>query len=311
MKIVLSGGTGFIGRALLKRLLEKGHTVVLLARNPDAARRDAENGVTVIQWDGKNVGEWRKEVDGADAIVNLAGEPVVGKRWTDEQKSRILGSRVNATKAIVAAIEQASMRPSVLMNASAVGYYGDVESGDVTESHPKGSGFLGDLCAQWEEAALKAERLGARVVCLRIGIVLEKDGGALSKMIPPFQMFMGGPLGSGRQWVPWVHREDLIHIILFALENKNLSGPVNATSPEPVTMKEFCSALGKAMHRPSWAPVPAFVLRILLGESSKVLLTGQRAVPQKLRASGYTFRYPRLDEALIAALSGSSSQKFD
>jgi len=300
MKIVLSGGTGFIGSALLKRLLEAGHTLVLPTRNPAKARSFAESRVILVQWDGRNLGVWAKEVDGADAVVNLAGEPVVGKRWTDEQKSQILGSRVDATKAIVAAIEQASMRPSVLVNASAVGYYGHVASGDVTESHPRGRGFLADTCEQWERAAREAEKLGVRVVSLRTGIVLEKDGGALSKMIPPFQMFAGGPLGSGRQWVPWIHRDDLIGIVLAALENKNLSGPVNATAPEPATMKAFCAALGRAMHRPSWAPVPAFVLRILLGESSEVLLTGQRAIPQKLQASGYTFRYSNLDSALSA-----------
>ena len=302
MKIVVSGGTGFIGSALLKRLLEAGHTLVLPTRNPAKARSFDESRVILVQWDGRNLGAWAKEAAGADTVVNLAGEPVVGKRWTDEQKSRILGSRVNATQAIVAAIAQAKRRPSVLVNASAVGYYGHVASGDVTESHPRGRGFLAETCEQWEKAAREAEKLGVRVVSLRIGIVLEKDGGALSKMIPPFQFFAGGPLGSGRQWVPWIHRDDLIGIILFALENKNLSGPVNATAPEPVTMRKFCSSLGKAMHRPSWAPVPAFVLRILLGESSEVLLTGQRAVPQKLKTVGYTFRYPELDAALDAVL---------
>ena len=302
MKIVLSGGTGFIGSALLKRLKEEKHSVVLLARNLEAAKRFAGDFVTIAPWDAKSVGTWADHMNGADAVVNLAGEPVVGKRWSDRQKSHILNSRVEATKALTSAIAQARQKPSVLINASAVGYYGHVESGDVTESHPRGKGFLGDTCELWEEAARAAERWGARVVCLRIGIVLEKEGGALSKMIPPFQFFAGGPLGSGRQWVPWIHRDDVVGAVLFALQHPELKGSVNTTSPNPVTMKEFCGALGRAMHRPSWAPVPVFVLRILLGEQADVLLTGQRVVPKKLEEAGFMFRHPNLHEALIAIL---------
>ena len=302
MRIVLSGGTGFIGSALLKRLKEEGHSTILLTRNLEAGKRFSGDFVTVAPWDGKSVGAWADYISGADAVVNLAGEPIVGKRWTNYQKARIIGSRLEATKAITSAITQSRKKPQVLVNASAIGYYGHVEKSDVTELHPKGRGFLGDTCEQWEEAARTAERWGVRVVRLRIGIVLEKDGGALQKMIPPFQFFMGGPLGSGCQWVSWVHRDDLVSIILFALEHPDLSGPVNAVSPHPVTMKEFCASLGKAMDRPSWAPVPSFVLRILLGEMSEVLLTGQRVMPKKLESSGYTFRYPNLGGALEAIL---------
>lgn len=300
MKIILSGGTGFIGKALLKTLQKRGDRVILLTRNPDSVKQLASESVIVTPWDSQSVGTWAEEVNGAEAVINLAGEPVVGKRWSDRQKARIVGSRVEATRTLVSAIGQSRSKPPVLINASAVGYYGPVESGDVTESHPKGKGFLGETCERWEEAARAAERWGVRVVMMRIGIVLEKRGGALSKMIPPFQFFMGGPLGSGRQWVPWVHRDDVVGTILFAMEQKELSGPVNATSPNPVTMKEFCAALGKTMQRPSWAPVPAFVLRILLGEQSDVLLTGQRAIPKKLESSGYPFHYPHLEGALSA-----------
>jgi len=300
MNIVVSGGTGFIGNALLKRLVESGHRVTLLTRNPDAVKHPPGGRVDVERWDGKTAGSWAQCVDGADAVMNMAGEPIAAKRWTDTQKTRILNSRLDATRAIVAAIQKAEQKPSVLVNASAVGYYGHVESGDVTESHPKGVDFLADTCARWEEEVTKAEPLGVRVVRLRTGIVLEKDGGALKKMLLPFKLFVGGSLGSGHQWFPWVHRDDVVGIILFVLEHADLSGPVNVAAPEPVTMKQFCKALGAVMGRPSWAPVPAFVLRVTLGEMSDMLLTGQRVVPQKLQEAGYSFRYPRLDEALAA-----------
>ena len=306
MKIILSGGTGFIGKALLKTLRRRGDQVVLLTRNPDAVKHLASESVMTTPWDGQSVGTWAEEMNGADAVINLAGEPVVGKRWNDLQKARIVGSRVEATKTLVSAIGQSRRKPPVLINASAVGYYGHVESGDVTESYPKGKGFLGETCERWEEAARAAERWEVRVVMMRIGIVLEKGGGALSKMIPPFQFFMGGPLGCGRQWVPWVHRDDVIGAVLFEMEHKELSGPVNTASPNPMTMKEFCEALGKTLRRPSWAPVPAFVLRILLGEQADVLLTGQRVIPQKLESFGYPFHYPRLEGALSAILTPSS-----
>ena len=302
MNIVISGGTGFIGSALLEHLLEKRHSVVLLTRTPDALQHLTGDFVQVERWDGKAVGAWARCVDGADVVIHLAGEPIAAKRWTEKQKVRIIGSRIETTKVIVTAITQVEKKPSVLVNASAVGYYGNVEEGDVTESHAKGNDFLANTCDRWEQEARAAESLGVRVVLLRTGVVLERGGGALKKMLPPFKLFVGGPLGSGRQWFPWVHRDDVIGIILFAIEHPDLSGPVNVAAPEPVTMKQFCQTLGKAVRRPSWAPVPAFVLRAALGEMSEMLLTGQRVVPQKLEESGYTFRYPRLDEALAAIL---------
>ena len=298
MKIVLTGGTGFIGSALLKRLEREKHNVVLLSRNPDTVVHFKTNFVEIDRWDGKSVGRWAEHVDGAEAVINLAGEPLAAKRWTEIQKARIVSSRVDGAKAIVAAIAGAQKKPSVLVNASAVGYYGNVESGDVTETHARGTDFLAQTCARWEEAARAAEEHGVRVVLLRTGIVLGKDGGALKKMLLPFKLFVGGSLGSGRQWFPWVHRDDVVSAILFALEKVALSGPVNVASPESVTMKEFCKRLGRVMRRPSWAPVPAFVLQIVLGEMSAVVLTGQRVVPGKLEAAGYNFQYPKLDGAL-------------
>ena len=204
------------------------------------------------------------------------------------------------TGAIVSAIGQARKKPSVLVSASAVGYYGHVEYGDVAETHSKGNDFLAAVCERWEQEARRAEAYGVRVITPRFGVVLEKEGGALKRLLLPFKLFLGGPLGSGKQWFPWVHRDDVIEIISFVLQNPKVSGPVNVTAPEPVTMKEFCTALGKALHRPSWAPVPAFVLRTILGEMSLVVLTGQRAIPKKLLEAGYTFKYPQLTGALSA-----------
>lgn len=298
MKIILTGGTGFIGAPLRERLLEEGHDVILLTRNPSHAGSQPSGKLKTVFWDGKNPGPWADKINGADAVINLAGEPIAAKRWSDAQKKRIQESRLDATRAVVSAIQKAAKKPHLLINASAVGYYGNVPEGEVTEDHPRGTDFLSETCSRWEEAARTAEPLGVRVVRLRIGIVLEKNGGALKKMLPPFRFFMGGPLGSGRQWFPWIHREDVIGVILFALKNQNLSGPVNLTAPQSVTMKEFCTTLGQVMHRPSWAPVPAIVLKLLLGEMADLLLSGQKAVPKKLLEAGYSFQHPNLEEAL-------------
>lgn len=296
MKIILTGGSGFLGKSLAEKLTADQHSVVILTRNP--SKMPAMHGVSVKHWDAKNVGDWVSEVDGADAVLNFAGESIGGKRWTARQKDNILGSRLNATRAVVEAIRKARRKPSVLINASGVGYYGHVEEGEVTESHPRGQGFLAEVCEQWENEAKAAEQFGVRVVRLRQGVVLESDGGALPRMTLPFKMFVGGYLGSGAQWFPWIHRDDLVGIVRFVLEHGALSGPVNVVAPEALTMKEFCAALGRALKRPSWAPVPSFVLKAALGEMSEMLLTGQRVVPAKLVQAGYHFKFSKLDDAL-------------
>ncbi len=298
MKIILTGGTGFIGGAVLKELLEAGHSVSLLSRSERRSHSAAQKNLRTFAWDGKNQGIWSSEVNGADAVINLAGEPIAQKRWTPAQKAVMLNSRIDAARAIVAAIEKADKKPAVLVNASAVGFYGNVDSDDVPESYPKGTGYLADTCAQWETEAREAEKLGVRVVLTRMGVVIDLGGGALEKFIPPFRFFFGGPLGSGKQWFPWVHREDAAGAILFALSHPNVFGPVNVAAPDPVTMRQFCDALGMAMRRPSWATVPAFALRILLGEMAEMLIGGQCAIPKKLLDAGYKFRYPNLPEAL-------------
>lgn len=293
MNIVLAGGSGFIGRALRKSLAEGGHHVTLLTR-----RVRAEKGAML--WDGRSPGPWMDAVAAADAVVNLSGAGIADRRWTASRKGELLESRLSSTRVLVEALSRPGARARTLINASAVGYYGDVADGDVTESAPRGTGFLADVCSAWEAEALKAEKPGVRVVLLRIGIVLGEGGGALGKMALPFKLFVGGPVGSGRQWFPWVHVDDVAGAVLHALNTPSLNGPVNMTAPAPLTNRDFSAALGKALHRPSWAPAPGFALKIVLGEMAEMLLGGQKALPAKLLASGYRFKYPSADEALKA-----------
>ena len=239
------------------------------------------------------------EVDG---VVNLAGEPIVGKRWTPHQKALMRESRPQMTRRLVSAIEASSHRPAVLVSASAVGYYGPRGDEELSEEAPPGRGFLAELSQAWEAEARAAERSGVRVVQLRIGVALEAGGGALAKMVSPFRVFLGGPLGSGRQWMSWIHVNDVIGLIEWALTRSDISGAVNATAPHPVTMREFCATLARVLRRPSWAPVPAVLLRLLLGEMAEVLLTGQRVIPTVALRSGFAFRFPELAPALDACL---------
>lgn len=302
MKIVITGGTGFVGRALLARLAQENHDVVVLTRTPERLVQELPGRFMAVRWDGKTSGPWAAHVDGAHAIINFAGEPIDAHRWTTAQKERIIASRVDAAGALREAIDRATNKPSVVVNAAAVGFYGPVEEGDVREDAPPGQGFLAETCVRWEHAALQIGSAGPRVVILRCGVVLGSGGGALQKMLLPFKLFVGGSLGTGSQWFPWVHRDDLVNIILFVIGRTDAHGPVNVVAPETVTMKTFCTALGKALHRPSWAPVPGLVLRVALGEMAGMVLTGQRVVPAKLRQLGFTFRFPTLATALIDIL---------
>ena len=300
MNIVLAGGTGFIGGALIDALVSRGDRITLLTRHPDAARARRGDKVSPMAWDGKNSGEWSKALEGADAVINLSGESIAAGRWTAARKLALIKSRIDSTRALVAALSTTTKRPATLINASAVGYYGNSADGDSTESKPQGQDFLAALCGQWEREALAAEPLGVRVVLARIGIVLEEDGGALAKMALPFKLFAGGPLGSGKQGFPWIHRDDVVGGILFALDSNKLSGPVNFTGPTFADNAQFSAALGRALHRPSWAPAPAFAIRLALGEMSDMLLGGQKAPPKKLLDAGYRFKFPTPDEALTA-----------
>ena len=294
MKILLAGGTGFIGRRLQAELRRSGDDVTLLVRS---GASPGHEGTRAVRWDGREGGEWERALEGADAVVNLAGAPIAGWRWTAARRELLRRSRIDPTRAIVHAIRRASRPPSVLINASAVGFYGDVPEGEVTEETPRGSGFLPELCAEWESTAMEAERGGVRVVALRTGIVLAAGEGAMARMVLPFRLFVGGPLGGARQWFPWIHAEDVVGSILFLIRG-SVSGPVNIVAPHPVRMSEFARTLGAVLHRPSWLPVPSFFLRALLGDMARVVLEGQRAIPAKLLQNRYPFRHPELAPAL-------------
>lgn len=300
MQIVVAGATGFIGRSLCGALADGGHRVIALARDPAKASDMLPAGTQIIAWDLKNPGEWQRAVGESEAVVNLAGESIAAQRWTPAFKQRLVSSRIETTRAIVEAI-RAVQRPGIcLVNASAVGYYGDRGDAVVTEQTPPANTFLGQLSVDWEGEALQAEQAGARVVLLRIGIVLGEGGGALEKMVTPFRLFIGGPLGSGRQWFPWIHRDDVVGMIVWALENPQVRGPLNVTAPNPVTMREFARTLGRVLRRPSFAPAPGFALKLLLGEFAGSLLTGQRAIPEAAQRLGYQWRYSDLEAALRA-----------
>lgn len=303
MKLFVTGGTGFIGRPLCQSLTAQGHELVVVTRQPDL--QPVRAGVMCVSWDGT---EWQRALNGADGVINLAGEPIVARRWTPRQKVRLWDSRVGTTQRLVKALAVCSSKPGVLINASAIGYYGACKDEQLSEEGRLGQGFLSEMCQAWEAQASRAEPLGIRVVRLRIGLVLGRGGGALAKMVPPFRWYLGGPLGSGRQWMSWIHRDDLIGLIRWALESPDVSGALNGTAPEPVRMREFSSTLGRVLRRPSWAPVPGFVLRLLLGEMADLLLTGQRVLPQAALRQGFTFQYPQLHQSLKACLTTTSTK---
>jgi len=293
MKIVVSGGTGMIGGALIDKLVALGHHIVVLTRSPQNASH-ASPQVSFAAWT-----EVTKAVTGADAVVNLAGESIAGRRWTVELKKRILSSRVEATSAIVKAINTTTIeeRPKVLVSASAVGYYGNAADRILTESSPAGGDFLAGVCRMWEAEAHGLDK-SVRLVIPRIGVVLHPSGGALQKMLLPFKLGVGGPLGSGDQYFPWIHLDDMVNILLEAIQNESMQGPVNATAPNVVTMNEFAHVLAKTLHRPSIFKVPTFALNLAFGESAAAVTGSQRVVPEKLNQAQYPWRFARLDEAL-------------
>jgi uncharacterized protein (TIGR01777 family) len=298
VNVVIAGGTGFLGTALADRLSADGHDVVVLTRRDPAKSRPGRH--RLVRWTPTGeAGPWQAEISNAGAVVNLAGEPIAGKRWSAAQKQRITDSRIDATKSVVDAIRSAPA-PTVLINASAVGYYGPLTDEVVTEERPAGNDFLATLCTRWEaEASRAAARV--RVVCVRTGLVLEKDGGALARMLPPFKMGLGGPVGSGRQYWPWIHRQDWVDLVRWSILTPSASGALNATAPNPVTNAEFTRALGKALGRPAFMPAPAFALRLVLGEmAGALLMSGQRAVPAKAQRLGFAFRYVQVTDALNA-----------
>lgn len=303
MRILIAGGTGFIGRALCRDLLLAGHEVAVLTRDPSRAMGRLPQGTEVTQWSPEQPEGLPHVLSDADAVVNLSGESIAAHRWTPEFKQRLIDSRVNSTRTLVHALRQADPRPKVLVNASAVGIYGDRGEEELTEASSPGTGFPAELAVRWEQAAEEAREAGVRVVKLRIGIVLGEGGGALEKMLLPFRLFVGGPFGSGRQWFPWVHLDDVTGVALHALKEERVDGAVNVVAPGIVRLGEFCKALGKVIGRPSWLPVPGFALRLIAGEMGEAILWSQKVVPQVALQTGYTFRYPEVEEALRAVLA--------
>ena len=307
VRIVVAGGTGFIGAPLCRELANGGHEIIVLSRSVASAQKTLDDGVRtgrhgtrikVVRWD-PGAGEIPlAAIDGADAIVNLAGESIASGRWTRNRKERILNSRVESVRGLVEAARRAARPPKVLVNASAIGFYGPHGDEEIREDHPPGNDFLARICVAWEAEAKKAEAHGLRAVLIRIGVVLGESGGALAQMATPFRLFAGGPIGTGRQWFSWIHRDDVIGILRLALEHEEVRGPVNATGPEPLTMRDFSGTLGRVLGRPSWLPVPEFILRAALGEMSDMLLTGQRVLPAKAIAAGYQFRFETAEAAL-------------
>lgn len=285
---LIAGGSGLIGQRLASHLQRRGDTVTILSRNPKAEAR----------WD--NLAEW---VAKSDVIVNLAGENLFGSRWTPEVKARLVSSRVDSTARIVEAIRSVETRPAVLISASAVGVYGDRGPAELTEDSAPADDFLARLCVDWEAAAKPAAALGVRVVAPRIGVVLDAAGGAVPKMKLPFLLFGGGPLGSGRQYMPWIHADDLCRLLIWAAETPTVAGPINATAPNPVTMTDFATAMGKALRRPSWFPVPGALVNLVAGEASAAVLASQRVHPTKALSLGFAFDYPEVGPALKDVLS--------
>jgi uncharacterized protein (TIGR01777 family) len=305
MKIVIAGGSGFLGRPLARSLAADGHDAVVLTRGHADAHASGQSRPVSWTPDGA-VGAWACEVDGAGAVINLAGESIAAKRWTAAQKQRIVDSRVQATRSLVKAIRAARTPPPVLVSGSAVGYYGPLSDQPATEATAAGADFLANVCVQWEEEALAVAGDRTRVVRIRTGLVLERDGGALPQMLPPFWFGVGGPVGSGRQYWPWIHRDDWIALVRWAIQTPTVTGPLNATAPHPVTNADFARALGRAMHRPAVMPAPAFALRLMLGEmADALLLSGQNAVPAEALRKGFRFTFSELDAALTAIFARS------
>jgi uncharacterized protein (TIGR01777 family) len=302
-RVIITGASGFIGRALVRDLAAKGYETVALTRNPEKARDRLPPGVTLAEWSGRSAAGWGGLADGARAIVNLAGDSLAEGRWTKAKKARILASRVDAGTAVAVAVRTAVTKPGVLVQASAIGFYGAAGDEDLDESAPPGEGFLAGVVREWEDSTRAVESLGVRRAVIRSGLVLGKGGGVWPRLVLPFRFFIGGPLGGGRQAFSWISLEDEVRAILHLIEHDELAGAFNLTAPGPLRQREFCRVLGRAIRRPCWLPVPALLLRLLFGEKAKeTLLSGQRVVPRRLMASGFAFHHPDAASAVAAIL---------
>lgn len=306
--IVITGATGVIGSEVARRLIKSGREVVVFARSPQSAAAKVPGAADYVRWDSDMAPDgWSSSIDGAYAVIHLAGRPLLETRWTEEHKVACYDSRIKGTRALVAAMASASVKPKVFVSSSAIGYYGSFdrceETDPLTEKAAPGKDFLAKICFDWEKEAHPAEKLGMRVVLLRTGIVLSTKGGMLQKMMTPFSYFVGGPVGSGDQCLSWIHLDDEVSIILHALDNADWSGPVNAVAPDVVSMKSFADSLGSVMHRPSLFPVPKLAVQILLGEGADYAVKGQKVSPEFLKEHDFHFAWPSLHEALVDLVS--------
>ena len=298
MKVLITGGTGFIGKALIKKLNEKGHELVVLTRNPDAAGFHIPVHCDIQAWNQESGILSSDKINGVDAIINLSGENIADGRWTDSRKQKIIKSRVQSVQCLTNAIKAMTQKPRVFISASAIGFYGERGDESLEETNTKGHGFLSDVCQQWEKEIFKVSELGVKTVALRIGMVLGHDGGALQKMLPPFKLGLGGKLGNGNQWMSWIHIQDLISMIIHAIEKPSLEGTYNAVSPNPIQNHEFTKTLASILNRPAITPVPKFILKFALGELSELLLGSQKVSAKKSLETGFSYEYPCLKDAL-------------
>lgn len=303
MKIAITGGTGFVGTQLVKKLTTAEHNIIVFTRNSQrGAKIFPKKGfpqVEIVEYDPLQPGTWQEKIISCEAIVNLSGAGIADEPWTPQRKQEILDSRIQTTKHIVEAIQQASTPPQVLVNASAVGYYGTSQTATFDETSNPGNDFLASVCQKWEATAKEVETTTTRLVILRFGIVLGQ-GGALGKMLTPFRLFAGGPLGTGEQWFSWIHIDDIVNLIQEAIHSNQYQGVYNATAPNPVQMSELCETLGDVMKRPSWLPVPEFALKLLLGEAAQAVLEGQKALPKRTQEQGFQYQYSTVKPALTA-----------
>jgi hypothetical protein len=297
-KIIVTGATGLIGIELCKALKARGESITVFSRNIESAKRILGNEFNYVKWNYENPGEWQESLADKDAVIHLAGANLFAKRWTENYKKEILESRYISTKNLVSGLKNSQSKVKIFICSSGVGYYGSRGNEILTESSSAGNDFIADVVKNWEGEAAEASAIGVRTAMLRQGIVLSKKGGALAKFLPPFKFFIGGALGNGKQWFPWIHIDDLIAIYLFILDNSEISGSVNVVSPNLVTMREFVKVLGKTLHRPSVFSVPEIALKIMLGEAASTILSSQRVVPQELIDKGFKFKFEKLEEAL-------------
>jgi uncharacterized protein (TIGR01777 family) len=298
MRVIITGGSGLIGQALAANLLKDGHEVIILSRDPQHQRGNLPPEARLEQWDGRSVQGWGHLVEGAGAIFNLAGENIGESRWTEARKRAIIESRVQAGQAVSAAVARATRKPGVVIQASAVGFYGSHEDEIINEKSPPADDFMSQICQQWEPTTAAVEQAGVRRVVVRSGVVLSRKGGAFPRMLMPFNFFIGGPLGNGQQWISWIHLRDEVAGLRFLMGNPQASGVYNLSSPHPQKNVDFERAIGQVMHRPAIIPTPALAIRLLFGEMAITVLEGQRVVPERLEKEGFVFNFPRIEEAL-------------